>query len=748
MDSNSLIFGGTVIAIGVLAIAVIYRLPNRAITLRLSAILVSCLVLASFGGFILGKWITPLAAVIIAPLLALLIAASLIFSRRTLVASLHKTSYYIQGIAEGDLSQEFDKNVKDELGEVADTLPALSDYLQGIARIAEKIGNGDLTDNVVLRSEQDQLGKALNQMVVNLRNILGEVTEHVESMSKSAGKIAASADQANLAVSQIASTIQQVSSGVTDQTKSASVTASAIEQVSQAIDGVAKGAQEQASAVGIASTITSQINTIINRVVENAQAGVTGTVEAAHVAKDSQTTVEATIKGMQQIRSSTLKVKDKVGLMGQRSDQIGVIVETIDDIASQTNLLALNAAIEAARAGEQGKGFAVVADEVRKLAEKSANATKEIGGLVKGIQQVVAETVDAMDAEVNEVEDGTRRADQAGQALTAILKAVERVTSQVEVIASAANEMNSRAGELAGAMDTVSAVVEENTAATEEMAASATEVTRSIENIASVSEENSAAIEEVSASASEVSLQIEQVTSATQNLSDLSALLHQKVMKFTLTKTKANVARGIGLRARLDFVVDRYGQAALERVLQRLDPSEQSVLRGQLRDDGEYPTEVLMHLGDAIKDVVGGGKKEFLREMTAHRSRNFDMQPGGDLHQYHRAGDPGFAMRRMDLVMRHNWGQGVISRVYDLGERHIRLEIDHQKKQPRDRCEFNVPGWMDGAIEAAGGIPNVKHTRCMHDGSPFCEYDVQWEIAKNVPAATQFVQKPSLKIKA
>jgi methyl-accepting chemotaxis protein len=226
---------------------------------------------------------------------------------------------------------------------------------------------------------------------------------------------------------------------------------------------------------------------------------------------------------------------EKVHEMGQRSDQIGIIVETISDIASQTNLLALNAAIEAARAGEHGKGFAVVADEVRKLAERSSVATKEIGGLIKGIQKTVLEAVTAMNEGAAEVESGVNLAGQAGHALKDILKSVEGVNQQVGQIATAAKHMNTLSNDLVSAVDSVSAVVEENTAATEQMAAGSNEVTQAIENIASVSEENSAAAEEVSASAEEMSAQVEEMSASAESLAGMAEALHEIVAQFKLS---------------------------------------------------------------------------------------------------------------------------------------------------------------------------------------------------------------------
>ncbi len=565
-------------------------------------------------------------------------------------------------------------------------------------------------------------------MVNGLRSKIDAMATTAHDLGSEFGRVSEASEIASRSIEQVTSRLVAVTNDTAEEVGHLFVMSDAIDRVAQAIDEVSRGAAEQGSAVTEAAAVTDRITGQIGRVAESAEAGAAATTEAVATARSGAATIEANLQRMESIRNSTRRVQEKVDLMGERSGQIGSILETIEGIADQTNLLALNAAIEAARAGEHGKGFAVVAEEVRKLAEQSALATKEIAGLIHAIRQTVAEAVLAIEAEAREVETGAAHSHEAAAALAGIVATVDAIRGRMTEISAATQEISGATSTLAATMSTVSSVVEENTIATREIGAKAGEVRDAVAAYVELSDKATASLSEVNAAARETFEQEAGVSASIDRMGVLATALEQQVIRLTTAKVSGKVSRGNALLGRLDFVRQKHGAAALARVLQRVDPEQRRILGGQIEPDGAYPPELLGALTDAIKQELGGGRDDILREMTRFRAR-FDIQPGAPLARHFRAGDPGFIVRRMDLCLRHNWGDGVIVQNTEVGADHIRMQVDMGRKQPRERCTYNHVGWMEGVMDAAGGVPHIRKTACMHDGAPFCEYDITWEIA-------------------
>ena len=422
----------------------------------------------------------------------------------------------MRALSAGDLTQQMtvtarrvDLPKRDELGRIAADFNTLIDSLH-------------------------ETGDAFGSMSQNLRELIREVQDSALSLNDTSEQLSTASMQAGSVVQQVTLAVQHVAVGAQDSSRNAHETNYAISQLAQAIDGIARGASEQARQIQAVSATAAQMAAGVEQVAANAQSVAEASEQTRLAAEQGSLAVRETTLAMAEIQTVVGQAAVKVRDLGRLGERIGAVVETIDDIAEQTNLLALNAAIEAARAGEHGKGFAVVADEVRKLAQRSSRETKQIAQLIAQVQAATKDAVGAMETGSARVEHGSQKATQAGRTLDEILLAVETSVRQVTAIASSSQQMASGARSVTDGMYSISAVVEENSAATEQMAAQAGQVTGSIESIAAVSVEQSAATEEVMASAEQMSAQVEQMSAQAQGLAATAGHLKNLVTRFRL----------------------------------------------------------------------------------------------------------------------------------------------------------------------------------------------------------------------
>ena len=407
---------------------------------------------------------------------------------------------------------------------VNDMLDAVIDPVNEAADVLEKLANKDLTARVVgeYHGDHAKIKDNLNNACESLETTVQAVNDIVLQVAEAANQLSLASESVGKASQEVASGAQQVATGTDEQSRSALEAATNMEQLKRAIEEVAKGMQVGAVGAEQAANAAQQSAEAIKRISTAAENARANTADAGSIARKGAEIVQETVSGMDRVRAATMGTGERITALGASSKKIGEIVEAINDIAEQTNLLALNAAIEAARAGEHGKGFAVVADEVRKLAERSATQTREIAELITGIQDGIGTAVTAMGENTAEVEAGVALANKAGQSLAEILAAVDGAVTQVATVTTICQEVDASAANVLHAAENVSAATEEANAATEEMAASSSEVTKAIEQVAAITQQSSSATQQVSAAAQEQNASVEEMTASSRSVADLA----------------------------------------------------------------------------------------------------------------------------------------------------------------------------------------------------------------------------------
>ncbi|HYT19338.1 MAG TPA: methyl-accepting chemotaxis protein [Candidatus Polarisedimenticolia bacterium] len=380
--------------------------------------------------------------VLLAIVLALVTAVILAWRFGALLGPVQALAEFSERLAAGDPRARAEVNSNDELGYIAENLN------RAVAKVSKATSNQDANDalqrsitellsviNQVARGDLSQRGKVTN-------DALGNVTDSINYMLDNFTKV-----------------LERVR-------KAAMEVTSCSNNILVAADEMQAGATQQDQEITNTSSAVEELTVSMKQVSNNAEASAEAARRALDAAEQGNRAVRDTLEGMQRIRASVQATAKKIKSLGDRSLEISEIINVINDITEQTNLLALNAAIEAARAGEAGRGFAVVADEVRKLAEHSRSATKDIAALIKAIQAETNEAVVVMEEGTKEVEGGAQLADQAGRALDAISNVVRQSAELVQEISLASKQQVRGTEGVAHAMQIISSITRQTSQGT------------------------------------------------------------------------------------------------------------------------------------------------------------------------------------------------------------------------------------------------------------------------------------------
>jgi methyl-accepting chemotaxis protein len=373
-----------------------------------------------------------------------------------------------------------------------------------------------------------------NSESTSLRGLMNQLSHRAETLLSVSDHLASSAQSSGEATRQIAENVSQMALAATSEAMAVTKANASIERIAESVEAIALGARNQGQAAESLSAAAQHISNAVEAAESSSEAVVASTVQAVATAERGSEDIRQTLQQMESIERAVESSASTIQETNSRAQQIGEIVGTIEDIAAQTNLLALNAAIEAARAGEQGKGFAVVASEVRKLAEKSAAATKEISSIIATVQDTAQRAAVAMDVAMQKVHQGSSLAQHSGEALDELLESAKATHRQTGEVAGANQAVAAVLDDLKAAIDRVSAVITDNIDKSEVAAMSIREALDIIESVAAISEENAASAERVAASTGMVSEQAQEVNDAAGALTGIAREIEGATARFRL----------------------------------------------------------------------------------------------------------------------------------------------------------------------------------------------------------------------
>jgi len=414
----------------------------------------------------------------------------------------------------------------------------LQNSISALASGIREVSQGDFTKNLAASDPTlGELAIALNKLIFGMREFLGQLHENASQLGTQGIDAHGTASTA-LAVIEGSTVAQgQLDDGIAEQSRIVESATEKVAQLTETINAIAAAAEEQTRSLDETSLAVSNMASSIEQVTAQVDSLSSISTETSQTAERGGVAIHTIVEGMDTIRTTIGELASDIAQLGSNSEQIGDIVKVIDRIAEQTNLLALNAAIEAARAGEHGRGFAVVASEIRKLADGSVQATKEIAAHINSTQSVIGEVVSAMTRLTERVEEAVSSTNSASGALRDIVHAVLGANRQIGEISAVARAMSANSYQVIRSIEEITKSVQLNVKATQQMSSHSDEVNAAFTNIASISQQNASSVEVLTYVNKEVTDAAQRILTSVEQMNEFAGRIDGRLAQFRVNES-------------------------------------------------------------------------------------------------------------------------------------------------------------------------------------------------------------------
>ena len=401
-----------------------------------------------------------------------------------------------------------------------------------IVEVMNKVAEGDFTVKAEIKTKDEigVLGNNVNNTITTLGELIKKIkisavsvsntseilADRVKSIASSSEETAASVEETSSTIEEFSQTTEHIKQSVDSQAAAVTQTTSSANQMSANIKQISNSISEVKNAINQSSAAIEEMMRNIQTITGNVNIVDEKSKESGIAANNSRDAVKKSNTGIETIKDNMIILVEVINGLGKSADNIGSIIEVIDDISEQTNLLALNAAIEAARAGEHGKGFAVVADEVRKLAERSSKATKEIANIIKGIQDETLKAVKTTNEGAKYADEGVKFSQLVGESLKGIINKVNEMSGLIKQISVAMNEQNEASSQIVHQMEKVNNLTSEVTNASTEQTKGIDEIVKAMNNVCGISEQIKTAMQEQNTGSKQITMAINEISKGSQ----------------------------------------------------------------------------------------------------------------------------------------------------------------------------------------------------------------------------------------